>query len=141
MLSDLEIAQATPLKRIGVIAAGCGIQDDELEPYGHYKAKIRLDALERLRDNPNGKYIDVTAITPTPLGEGKTVTTIGLSLGLNKLGKRSFACLRQPSMGPTFGIKARRAAAMLRLCPWRSSTSTLPATSTRSRSLITSSPR
>ncbi len=105
MLSDLEIAQATPLKRIGDIAAGCGIQDDELEPYGHYKAKIRLDALERLRDNPNGKYIDVTAITPTPLGEGKTVTTIGLSLGLNKLGKRSFACLRQPSMGPTFGIK------------------------------------
>ncbi len=105
MLSDLEIAQATPLKRIGDIAAGCGIQDDELEPYGRYKAKIRLDALERLRDNPNGKYIDVTAITPTPLGEGKTVTTIGLSLGLNKLGKRSFACLRQPSMGPTFGIK------------------------------------
>ncbi|HPX40290.1 MAG TPA: formate--tetrahydrofolate ligase, partial [Candidatus Hydrogenedentes bacterium] len=105
VLSDLEIAQATPLKRIGDIAAGCGIQDDELEPYGRYKAKIRLDALERLRDNPNGKYIDVTAITPTPLGEGKTVTTIGLSLGLNKLGKRSFACLRQPSMGPTFGIK------------------------------------
>ncbi|HOF39279.1 MAG TPA: formate--tetrahydrofolate ligase [Candidatus Hydrogenedentes bacterium] len=105
MLSDLDIAQTAPLKRIGDVAAACGIQDDELEPYGRYKAKIRLEALERLRGNPDGKYIDVTAITPTPLGEGKTVTTIGLSLGLNKLGKRSFACLRQPSLGPTFGIK------------------------------------
>ncbi|HQM50541.1 MAG TPA: formate--tetrahydrofolate ligase [Candidatus Hydrogenedentes bacterium] len=105
MLSDLEIAQATPLKRIGDFAAAWGIQDDELEPYGHYKAKVHLGAIERLSHKPNGKYIDVTAITPTPLGEGKTVTTIGLSLALNKLGKRSFACLRQPSMGPTFGIK------------------------------------
>ncbi|HEO70822.1 MAG TPA: formate--tetrahydrofolate ligase, partial [Candidatus Hydrogenedentes bacterium] len=105
MLSDLEIAQATSLEKIGDIAAAWGIEEDELEPYGRYKAKVRLDALERLSGKPNGKYIDVTAITPTPLGEGKTVTTIGLSLGLNKIGKRACACLRQPSMGPTFGIK------------------------------------
>ncbi len=105
MLSDLDIAQATKLKRIAELAAAWGIQDEELEPYGRYKAKVRLEALDRLSDKPNGKYIDVTAITPTPLGEGKTVTTIGLSLGLNKIGKPSIACLRQPSMGPTFGIK------------------------------------
>lgn len=105
MLSDLEIAQATPLKRITELAAAWGVEEDELEPYGRYKAKVRLEALDRLENRPNGKYIDVTAITPTPLGEGKTVTTIGLSLGLNKIGKRAFACLRQPSMGPTFGIK------------------------------------
>ena len=105
MLSDLEIAQATKPRRIAELAAAWGIQDEELEPYGRYKAKVRLEALDRLSDKPNGKYIDVTAITPTPLGEGKTVTTIGLSLGLNKIAKPSIACLRQPSMGPTFGIK------------------------------------
>ena len=82
-----------------------GITEDEIEIYGKYKAKISIDVLDRLNDRPLAKYIDVTAITPTPLGEGKTVTTIGLSQALNYLGKRAVSCIRQPSMGPTFGIK------------------------------------
>lgn len=103
--SDIEIAQAARLKPVTDIAREIGIQDDELELYGKYKAKIELSILERLKNRPNGKYIDVTAITPTPLGEGKTVTTIGLSLGLAKIGKRVSTCIRQPSLGPVFGIK------------------------------------
>jgi methylenetetrahydrofolate dehydrogenase (NADP+)/methenyltetrahydrofolate cyclohydrolase/formyltetrahydrofolate synthetase len=105
VLSDLEIAQAAKLKPIVETARGAGILEDELEPYGRYKAKVHLEIRERLGERPNGKYIDVTAITPTPLGEGKTVTTIGLSQGLNYIGKRVFTCIRQPSQGPTFGIK------------------------------------
>lgn len=105
MLSDLEIAQAAPLRHIAEIAEGLGILPDEFDLYGKHKAKISLGILERLADRPNGKYIDVTAITPTPLGEGKTVTTLGLGLGLNALGRKAAVCLRQPSMGPTFGIK------------------------------------
>lgn len=103
--SDLEIAQAAKLKPIIDIAKKIGIKENELELYGKYKAKISLSILDRLKDKPFGKYIDVTAITPTPLGEGKTVTTIGLSLGLNKLKKKVITTLRQPSMGPVFGIK------------------------------------
>jgi len=103
--SDLEIAQAAKLKPIIEIARQIGIEEDELELYGKYKAKISLSILDRLKDRPQGKYIDVTAVTPTPLGEGKTVTTIGLSLGLAKLGKKVITTLRQPSMGPVFGIK------------------------------------
>lgn len=105
MKSDIEIAQAATMKPIREIAAGIGINDDELELYGNYKAKVDLSLIDRLKDKPNGKYIDVTAITPTPLGEGKTVTTIGLSLGLNKIGKKVVTCIRQPSLGPVFGIK------------------------------------
>ena len=105
MLSDLEIAQKAHLKPIGEIAAKLGIREDELEPYGHTKAKVELKILDRLKDAPRGKYIDVTAITPTPLGEGKTVTTIGASLGLGHIGKRVCTCIRQPSLGPVFGIK------------------------------------
>ncbi|MDP1809712.1 MAG: formate--tetrahydrofolate ligase [Actinomycetota bacterium] len=105
MKSDIEIAQAATMKPIREIAAGIGINDDELELYGNYKAKVELSLIDRLKDRPNGKYIDVTAITPTPLGEGKTVTTIGLSLGLNKIGKKVVTCIRQPSLGPVFGIK------------------------------------
>lgn len=105
MKSDIEIAQAATMKPIREIAEKVGIQDDELELYGNYKAKISLDILKRLKDRPNGKYIDVTAVTPTPLGEGKTVTTIGLSLGLNKIGKSVVTTIRQPSLGPVFGIK------------------------------------
>ena len=86
--SDLEIAQAAKLKPVIEIAKKAGIREDELELYGKYKAKISLSILDRLKDRPFGKYIDVTAITPTPLGEGKTVTTIGLSLGLNKIKKK-----------------------------------------------------
>jgi len=103
--SDLEIAQAAKLKPIVEIAREAGILEEELELYGRYKAKVHLEIRERLKDRPNGKYIDVTAITPTPLGEGKTVTTIGLSQGLHYIGKKVFTCIRQPSQGPTFSIK------------------------------------
>lgn len=105
MKSDLEIAQEANLKPIDEIAKDFGFLEDEIERYGKFKAKIELTATGRLKDRPNGKYIDVTAITPTPLGEGKTVTTIGLSLGLNHIGKRVATCIRQPSLGPVFGIK------------------------------------
>ncbi|MFH0910769.1 MAG: formate--tetrahydrofolate ligase [Planctomycetota bacterium] len=105
MKSDLEIAQAARLKPILAIAKKYGIREKELDLYGRYKAKVHLDILERLKDRKLGKYIDVTAITPTPLGEGKTVTTIGSSLGLAATGKKVFTCIRQPSMGPVFGIK------------------------------------
>ena len=103
--SDIDIAHAAEKFPIAKIAADVGLLEDELEFYGKYKAKITLDVLDRLKDVPNGKYIDVTAITPTPLGEGKTVTTIGLSQGLHYIGKKVFTCIRQPSQGPTFGIK------------------------------------
>jgi formyltetrahydrofolate synthetase len=103
--SDIKIAQAANMRPIREVAADVGLTEDDLDLYGKYKAKIHLDVLERLKDRPNGKYIDVTAITPTPLGEGKTVTTIGVSQGLAYLGKKVFTCIRQPSQGPTFGIK------------------------------------
>jgi formyltetrahydrofolate synthetase len=104
--SDLTIAQAATLLGIAQIATEAGILPEELELYGNHKAKVSLDVRERLKDSPNGKYIVVTAITPTPLGEGKTTTTVGLSQALGAhLGKRVFTCIRQPSQGPTFGIK------------------------------------
>ncbi len=103
--SDLDIAQAADTDRILDVAARVGLTEDDLELYGQYKAKVHLDVRERLKDRPLGKYIDVTAITPTPLGEGKTTTTVGLSQGLGRIGKSVFTCIRQPSMGPTFGIK------------------------------------
>ncbi len=104
--ADIEIAQEAELKPISQIGDELGLRPDELELYGPYKAKIKLEVLERLKDKPNGKYIDVTAITPTPLGEGKTTTTVGLSQALGAhLGKRVMTCIRQPSQGPTFGIK------------------------------------
>ncbi len=104
--SDIDIAQAaTPVKIYG-FAQQLGLEEDEIELYGHYKAKISLDVVERMQDRPNGNYIVVTAITPTPLGEGKTTTTVGLSQALGAhLDKTVFTCIRQPSMGPTFGIK------------------------------------
>ncbi|MDH3943018.1 MAG: formate--tetrahydrofolate ligase, partial [Anaerolineae bacterium] len=104
--SDIEIAQAATLKPITDVAEELGLVDEELERYGDYKAKVRLSVLDRLKDEPDGKYIDVTAITPTPLGEGKTTTTVGLAQALGAtLMKRTIACIRQPSQGPTFGIK------------------------------------
>ncbi len=103
--SDLEIAQAATPIPIDVLASSVGIEPEELIPYGSTKAKVHLDILQRIADRPRGKYIDVTAITPTPLGEGKTTTTIGLVQGLGTLGHGAIACIRQPSMGPTFGIK------------------------------------
>ena len=105
MLSDLEIAQKAKMKPIREIAKKAGIKDSELELYGNFKAKVSLDILKRLKNRPNGKYIDITAITPTPLGEGKTVTTIGVGQALAKIGKSVFTCIRQPSLGPVFGIK------------------------------------
>ncbi len=104
--ADIDIAQEAITKSILQVAEESGILPDELVFYGPYKAKVKLGILERLKDAPDGKYIDVTAITPTPLGEGKTTTTVGLSQALGAhLGKRVFTCLRQPSQGPTFGIK------------------------------------
>src|SRR6202451_640304 len=104
--SDLDIAQAAVPIRIEKIADEAGIAADELELYGKTKAKVHLSIRDRLKDVPNGKYIVVTAITPTPLGEGKTTTTVGLSQALGAhLGKKVFTCIRQPSQGPTFGIK------------------------------------
>jgi formate--tetrahydrofolate ligase len=104
--SDIEIAQAATLKPIQEIAEKAGILDDELELYGKYKAKIDFMAvLARLKDAPDGKIIDVTAITPTPLGEGKTVTSIGVFEAMCRLGKRAMLALREPSLGPVFGIK------------------------------------
>ncbi len=105
MLSDLEIAQAATLKPITEIAEKLGIKDDELEPYGKHMAKIDLSILDRLKDKPNGKFVTVTAITPTPLGEGKTVTNLGIGQALAKIGKRVCNTIREPSKGPTFGIK------------------------------------
>jgi formate--tetrahydrofolate ligase len=105
MLSDLEIAQKAKLKPIREIANELGVQEDEFELYGNYKAKVDLGILGRIAKRKRGKYIDVTAITPTPLGEGKTVTTIGLSQGLAHIGKNVCTCIRQPSLGPVFGIK------------------------------------
>lgn len=103
--SDLEIAQEAHVQPIREIAARLGLTEEDLIPYGHDKAKVHLDTLQKLARRPRGKYVDVTAITPTPLGEGKTTTTIGLTQGLGRLGKNSIACIRQPSQGPTFGIK------------------------------------
>jgi methylenetetrahydrofolate dehydrogenase (NADP+)/methenyltetrahydrofolate cyclohydrolase/formyltetrahydrofolate synthetase len=103
--SDIEIAQEAKMRPILEVAADLGLNEDDLDLYGKYKAKVHLDVLDRLADRPNAKYVDVTAITPTPLGEGKTVTTIGVSQGLAYLGEKVFTCIRQPSQGPTFGIK------------------------------------
>jgi formate--tetrahydrofolate ligase len=105
MLSDIEIAQKAKKESIEKIAGKLRIDKRFIIPYGKYIAKIDLSILDKIKDRPKGKYILVTAITPTPLGEGKTVTTIGLSMALNRLGKLTSTCIRQPSLGPVFGIK------------------------------------
>ncbi|MFV2062369.1 MAG: formate--tetrahydrofolate ligase, partial [Chloroflexota bacterium] len=105
MQNSLQIAQGARLRPIADIAAEMGLLPDEVELYGTYKAKIRLEALQRLADRPDGKEVVVTAITPTALGEGKTTTTIGLAQGLNRIGVRAAVAIRQPSLGPVFGIK------------------------------------
>ncbi|OCH59311.1 formate--tetrahydrofolate ligase [Aliivibrio fischeri] len=105
MKSDIEICQTATLTRMKTIASNLGLHDDDITPQGPFKAKVNIDALKRLKTEPNGKLILVSAITPTPLGEGKTVTTIGLAQGLAKLGESVSACIRQPSMGPVFGVK------------------------------------
>lgn len=105
MLSDIEIAQKNVMEPISKIADKVGILPEELEQYGHYKAKISLDVLKRLENKPNGKLVLVTAITPTPAGEGKSTTSIGLAQALNRVGKKAVVALREPSLGPVFGIK------------------------------------
>ena len=104
--SDLEIARAVTPKPIGEVAAALGFRDDEVEPYGRTKAKLSIEGIERVeKSGARGKYVVVTAISPTPLGEGKTTTTVGLAQGLNKIGHRAAVAIRQPSLGPVFGIK------------------------------------
>ena len=105
MLSDIEIAQKNVMEPISKIADNLGILPEELEQYGHYKAKLSLDVLKRLENKPNGKLVLVTAITPTPAGEGKSTTSIGLADALRKIGKHPVVALREPSLGPVFGIK------------------------------------
>ena len=105
MLTDIEIAQQCKMKPITEIAAQLGIQPQELEPYGHYKAKVSDELADRLADRPNGKLVLVTAINPTPAGEGKTTTTVGLGQAMQKIGKNAIIALREPSLGPVFGIK------------------------------------
>ncbi|MGB8599019.1 MAG: formate--tetrahydrofolate ligase, partial [Burkholderiales bacterium] len=105
-LSDIEIAQKATLRRINLVAQEkLGIADEYLEPHGHYKAKLSMEYIDSLKDKPDGKLILVTAISPTPAGEGKTTTTVGLGDALNRIGKKAIICLREPSLGPVFGMK------------------------------------
>jgi len=105
-MTDIEIAQKAIMQRISpLVQEKLGIEDQHLEPYGHFKAKLSLDYIESLQDKPNGKLILVTAVSPTPAGEGKTTTSVGLTDGLNKIGKNAVVCLREPSLGPCFGMK------------------------------------
>src|SRR5262245_56394197 len=105
MKSALEIANEARLLPIAEVAAAAGILPEELEQIGRYRAKVRLSLLERLAGRPDGKLVIVTAITPTRAGEGKTTTSVALTQGLGKIGKRVVLCLREPSMGPVFGVK------------------------------------
>ena len=105
MKSSLEIAQEAELLPIETIAERTGLTPDEFEPYGRFKAKISLDVIERLADRPNGKIVCVAGVTPTKAGEGKTTTAVSLTQGLGKIGKNPVLCLREPSLGPVFGIK------------------------------------
>lgn len=105
MLTDIEIAQQCAMKPIAEIASELNIRPEELEPYGHYKAKLSDSLFDRLADRPNGKLVLVTAINPTPAGEGKTTTTVGLGQAMKKIGKNAIIALREPSLGPVFGIK------------------------------------
>lgn len=105
MKTDVQIAQEAQMKPIKEVAAHVGLSENDLELYGNYKAKIHLDVFDKLADKPDGKLILVTAINPTAAGEGKTTTNVGLSMGLNKIGKKTFTALREPSLGPCFGVK------------------------------------
>ena len=105
MLSDIEIAQSTKLRPILDVARDVGLSEDDLEYYGKYKAKVSLKAFDKLSNRPNGKLIYTTAITATPAGEGKTCTAVGVTQALGKLGKKAMVCVREPSLGPTFGVK------------------------------------
>jgi formate--tetrahydrofolate ligase len=104
-LRNIEIAQQARMQPIGSVAARLGIPEDSLEPYGRFKAKVSLDYIRRLEDRPDGKLVLVTAISPTPAGEGKTTMTVGLGDALNILGRKAVVCLREPALGPVFGMK------------------------------------
>lgn len=118
--TDIEIAREAKKKPIQQIGEKLGIPYEALLPYGHDKAKIEQDFITGLADRPNGKLILVTAINPTPAGEGKTTTTVGLGDGLNRIGKKAAICIREASLGPNFGMKgARPVAAMRKSCRWR----------------------
>ena len=103
--SNIEIAQRAELWPITRIAEGLGIPDDALEPYGRYKAKVSLSHVRALRDRPRGRLVLMTAVSPTPAGEGKTTTTVGLGDALTRIGERAMICLREPALGPVFGMK------------------------------------
>lgn len=105
MLTDIEIAQQAKMKKIGEIAKSIGISEEDIEPYGHYKAKLSESVFDKLKDREDGKLILVTAVNPTPAGEGKTTVSIGLGQAMNKIGKNAVVALREPSLGPVFGIK------------------------------------
>ena len=105
MLSDIEIAQGCQMRPITEVAAAAGLDAEDLELYGRYKAKLSADVWKKTADKPDGKLVLVTAINPTPAGEGKTTTTVGLGEALAKMGKKAMIALREPSLGPVFGIK------------------------------------
>ncbi len=135
MPSDIEIARAATLQPITEVAARIGIPDDALHHYGRHIAKIDHGFIKSLESKPEGKLVLVTAISPTPAGEGKTTTTVGLADALNRVGQKTVACLREPSLGPCFGMKGGLpAAARRRSCRWSRSTCT-------SRAISTPSPR
>ncbi|MCX7658519.1 MAG: formate--tetrahydrofolate ligase, partial [Oscillospiraceae bacterium] len=105
MLTDIEIAQSAKMLKISEIAINLGISEEDIEPYGHYKAKLSERLFEKTKNNPDGKLILVTAINPTPAGEGKTTISVGLAQAMAKIGKKAVLALREPSLGPVFGIK------------------------------------
>lgn len=120
MLSDIEIAHGAKMKPITEIAAGLGIENEDIEPYGHYKAKLSEALYEKLADKDDGKLILVTAINPTPAGEGKTTVSVGLAQAMHKIGRNAVLALREPSLGPVFGIKEEQPEAVtLRSFLWR----------------------
>ena len=133
MNPDLEIARAATLRPIADIAARLNIPAEALEPYGRHKAKIGFEFINSVRDRKDGALVLVTGISPTPAGEGKTTTTVGLGDALNRIGKRATICLREPSLGPSFGMKGG-AAVTRRSCRWTRSICI-------SRAISTPSPR
>ncbi len=126
MLTDIEIAQQASILSIREVASNLGLTENDYEPYGKYKAKLKEELFENFTNKQEGKLILVTAINPTPAGEGKTTTTIGLGQAMHKIGKNAVVALREPSLGPVFGVRAALPAAdMLRYCPWKILTCTL----------------
>lgn len=128
MLSDIEIAQKAHMLPITEVAAKLGIGEEDIELYGRYKAKLSMDLIKRVQNKPDGKLILVTAITPTPAGEGKSTTTVGLAQGLAKIGQKVIVARANLRSAPAWALRAaQQAAAILRLCLWRTLTCILPA--------------